>query len=206
MLRSEAVAEIQRILGFRLDNSSDIIEELKRSQEFLESSLRPWFLLKERQPLTATANQQTVALPSDFIGPAREPADDLFLQEDDGSLTALERVFQSEISGIETAKPECYALRVSDILLYPIPDQNYNLLYTYFAKDSVLDTDIENKWLKYAPYVLIGEAGKRIASALRSDSAFQVFAQMLSDAAIALRQREDELYAVHRQLTIGGED
>lgn len=206
MLRDDAVAEIQRILGFRLDNTTDIVTEMQNTQEFLETTLRPWFLLNERVLLTTVASTQTVALPSDFLGPSRDPTEDLFIEEDDGTLTALERVNRKDITGNEEGKPSCYALRISDIFLYPIPDAAYNLRYTYYAKDQVLDTNIENKWLKYAPFLLIGETGKRIAAALRSDAAMQVFSQMALEAAVAMRRREEELHHVQRTYTIGGED
>ena len=63
--------------------------------------------------------------------------------------------------------PIKYARVYRDVHLYPTPDRIYTLNGAYYAKDAPLTTNIENKWLKELPLILVARAGLMIAAGLR---------------------------------------
>lgn len=62
--------------------------------------------------------------------------------------------------------PRDYAVMPAGVLLYPPPDGVYNVSWTYWAQDAVQTLGQANKWLTYAPWVLIGDAAAKICADL----------------------------------------
>ena len=56
--------------------------------------------------------------------------------------------------------PKAYALDNRYYRIFPTPDASYKLKHIYYKQDTSLSTNIENQWLKYAPFLMIGVAGQ----------------------------------------------
>jgi len=198
MLRSAAIARIQRGLGFRTDLNDAIILSLQEAQRELErGKTLPKFLLQEDQTLTLLEGEHAVALPAGFI---REVYDEplrftptnsrstRFIRN--GSLRQIIRVYHdSEFDQYSTepqlpGPPIAYMIRKTTVDFYNTADQDYDLLWSYYASGAPLTSDVENEWLAdaNAPEWLIGEAGMRIAMDLRDATAISLFKEMASKA------------------------
>jgi hypothetical protein len=185
MLRSLAVARIQRGLGFRSDLEDEIISALQEAQRLLElGRTLPFFLLQEDEALSITSGSGALALPTGFI---REKDDEgPHLVDDDGKLYFMEKMdferakltFDSDDPG----RPLAYVLRKATMLVYPERDTTYDGTWSYYKGADVLTSDIENAWLQYAPETLIGAGGLIIAKDARNPSAVQIFSEMLGVA------------------------
>src|SRR3990167_5468205 len=183
MIRSLAVSRIQLYLGFRGDKSAEIITAIQDAQQELEQgTFLPWFLLSDPLSLSTVANDEKIALTS-VTGFLREDeesslfyynstadADERWVELDKLSLRELREAFQDE-----TGAPEAYALDDTYLRIGPIPDAVYSLRMSYYKAETVLSTDVENQWLKYAHQLMIGKAGQKIALALRDKEAFDYF-------------------------------
>lgn len=187
MLRDSAVAEVQLILGRRSDLSSEIISALQFVQAEREKPgmTYPWWLMKQDQPFAVASGVQETALPADFIQEAEERDGNLRYQASATSRTFFLKkmsfeqaeqhyfgVWQSDydtssltlIDSISPGTPKAYVLRQNTVRVYPTPDQNYSLTWSYWGKDAVLSSNIENGWLANAPWVLIAEAALKITT------------------------------------------
>jgi hypothetical protein len=69
--------------------------------------------------------------------------------------------------------PRDYVLMPTGVMLYPPPDGIYYVSWTYWAQDVAQATGQANKWLTYAPWVLIGDAAAKIAADLGNQAAQQ---------------------------------
>lgn len=178
MQRDTAVARIQRGLAFRTDLSNEIVDALKEAQRKREAGKTPpWFLLNEDQPLSITA--ATINLPVDFWRTGRKekikvtiPGSVLPAMIPRYDLDDAIALFGALGSG---APVNAYVLRTLTLRFFPAPNTTYSAVWSYYKHDQVLDTNIENLWLKYAPDLLIGDAGMIIASDLRDQAAVAIF-------------------------------
>jgi hypothetical protein len=218
MLGSLAVAEIKRYMGFRTDLDDDALELLQLGQDHLEhnwiSRPLPWFLLSERATTSTVTDEERVQVPSAFI---EEYEDDglWFIDENGGEhlLTKYDaddlRKLQQERTSYNTVEPSTperpisYAITGDYWRLFPAPTGVYTLSQMYYQKDATIALDEENRWLKYAPYVLIGWAGERLASAARDGDALGVFGPMKSAAIAALDVQTRERKLTNRRMAMG---
>lgn len=208
MTRDEAVQRIRNYLGFntRLD-AAIIIGALKDAQHQLEHSTDlPWFLVTEVSSITTAPNESRVPLPSDFL---REYEDEALYLYKQPSWIVLEKRDVDDLRvkyGDATGEPKFYGIDANYFRLYPIPDDQYTLKLVYYAADQVLDSNIENKWLKYAPQVLIASAGILISNMTRDAGAGQIFREMLAISARQLQNEGVARKAANRRYVMGGED
>ena len=169
------------LLKIRLKRASDtaldstIITVMQHVQEMIleENAWLPWFLLSEFLTITTTADEERIQVPEDvnFTG------NNFLMEYEDG---ALWRIDSSLDSGRKllvkdsydalyaryktaTGKPVKYSLDGDYFRLFPTPDGTYTLNMRCYLKDTGLDTNIENKWLKYASDWLMAETGLIIA-------------------------------------------
>lgn len=180
MLRDKAISIIARRLGNRTDLDADILDEMQLVQESLEHGDKlPFFLLSEMASTSTTADEERVVLPGDFLKEYEEGALWYYDASAAEQWTPLTRAAMEELKGAElgTGEPQYYALADNYIRLAPIPDAVYSLKMLYYAEDTVLDTDIENNWLKYAPEWIIAETGARVATYIQNDKLVQRFMQ-----------------------------
>ncbi len=184
MIRDLAVARVQRILGWRSDKATEIIEELQNAQVFYEKAPRlPWFLLDETHWATLTDGEERIPVPSDFLreyekgtlwyynATATEDAD-IYTNLVKDDLDYLRDTLPGE------GAPVAYALTGDYFRIFPTPDDAYVLRMVYYKKGTVLSTNVENDWLLNVPDVLIGYAGRMIAAALHDDRAKAAFTEL----------------------------
>ena len=204
MLRDTAVARIHLTLAFRSDQSDNIIQALKEVQEALEHEPSlPLFLRKVYDnPFYTTTGIRTVDLPSDFL---REDEDDQ-LSVEGGDPLVKDQMGELRLRYPDTGVPVKYALVDKQLHLFPLPDDEYNLVGTYLAKDSVLNTNIENKWLENIPDLLIGNAGMLIAAGLRDQTALQLFAGLAASARTKIAYTSTAHEAAGSKPVMGGDN
>lgn len=217
MLGSEAIDEIQFLLGFRTDLADRILTSLQRGQRHLEHNWLtrplPWFLLTERASTSTVGDEERVELPSDFIQEYEQ--DGIWLIDENGGEHLLEkydvddlRLIQQQRSSYNTVtptshRPSHYAITGDYWRLFPTPTTTYTLKQIYYQEDTLVAEGAENRWLKYAPYVLIGWAGERVAIGAESAEIRQDFANMKSAAISALNVQSVERQLTNRQMAMG---
>ena len=190
MLRSEAVERITDGLGFRSSLADRAVARLKEAQRFMEQGKSlPWFLIQEDQALSLLSTTNTVALPDDFIREVDYETMRFTATGNTYPTFVKRKSFDDAIQaygGTDSDHPLVYALRGTTLYFFPTADSDYDLTWSYYAKDDVLDTDIENAWLREAPEVLIGLAGMRLARDIRDKEAVAIFQPMYVEARQAL--------------------
>ena len=214
MTRSQAVALIQQQLGFRSDLSSEIVTNLQYAQTLLESGpTKPWFLISEDSYTDTESGESRVPVPTDFLQETdqavlRYVPDDLTdgevdLKKDD--FDVLRKNYLDEDTGtIAEGAPESYALVGDYFRIFPTPDDAYRLRMIYYKQDTVLSSDVENGWLKWAPFLLIGKAGGMIASALRDPAAVGTFQRWEQEGRLLLASQSTDRDMANRDMQIGG--
>lgn len=177
------------LLILRLGNrkNADIAErinlEMSLSQETLceELHLYPWFLRYTNTVVPFIAGESKILLPDNFIA----------FDDDWGGLFVLDPTLTSPVkyrklrritsddywnkyAYDEVGIPTHYMIDVStgtgvgmgtEITLTPTPDIDYACKIQYIGKDIATPaSNTENRWLKYAPDLLIAHAGYQLAS------------------------------------------
>lgn len=210
MTRDEAIAQMKVILGFKTNLDDTLIAAMKWQQTELElSPTKPWFLLSEYSDYTTEAGEQRVALPTDFLleyeegclsyRPATYPTEkEVDLEK--GFLEELKRNYKDA----DAATPEAYALSGNYFLLFPTPADAYNLRMKYYKRAAVLNSNIENEWLMFAPGVLIGQAGAIVAAGLRDWKAKEQFDRIQQKATLLLENQNEARKHENLECQMGG--
>lgn len=206
MLRDVAVARVKQMLGFRKDQDANIVQAMQEVQSELEKEPElPDFLRKTYSGLVTVANVRTVNVPSDFIREWEQ--DQMNITTSDGPQSVVkDELGFLRIRYTDTGVPLKYALVNKQFYLFPMPDQIYTIDGTYYAKDAVLSTNIENLWLENIPEILIGGAGVLLATGLRDKDAIQLFAGMYSGARTKIGMVQAANDAAGAKPVAGGED
>lgn len=207
MTRDEAVALVRQGLGFKTAMDATIVSNMKAAQTTLElGPTKPWFLLSEDATYTTVAGESRVPVPVDFLEEYEEgalyyapPGEDAEALVKD-VVDQLKRVYKST----QQAAPEAYALSGNYFLIYPQPDQAYALQMKYYQKGVVLNSNIENEWLKWAPDILIGMAGSRVAAGLRDWKAKDTFDSQAQGALLLLQNQNEARKHANLDMQIGG--
>jgi hypothetical protein len=216
MTRDEAVLEIQDLLGFTQILQGPIERELKFAQVRLENGpIRPWFLKEDRAFTFTTVGEQRILLPPDFLeededsalwyAPNEGTPDREIVKED---LDFLIRN-QENFPGVDAAGvaipgiPQFYALSGNYFRLFPTPDAVYKIRMIYFKRDTPLDSNIENKWMLYAPWLVIGEAGRNIAVSARDRVAQAKFDEIRQTAGLTLNTETEARLHANRNYVMG---
>ncbi len=205
MLRDDLITRILRRVGQRETDTTlrnQLIDEIQDIQVVLETGVKcgmndqgafyPWFLYKEA--VSAAFVTETMPLPSDFIE-----------EYDEGHGTALSwsdgisgfspilkdslDVIKSRYSESGSASPVKYAIAGTNLYLRPYGATG-NLHISYYAKEPVLSTNIENAWLTNGLDVMRAELGAACGE-LVSNQAFRTEMQRQSKVA------RDRMYAAH---------
>jgi hypothetical protein len=215
MLRDDAAAIMQTMLGFRTDQAANIVTMLQFAQTLLETGVpKPWFLLSEDSLVQTTAGDERVEVPQDFLAehdtlpfrfrPASYPTEDeTQLRKDDYEI--LKKNFApSTITPGSQQIPQAYAKVGNYFRIFPLPDTNYMLRLIYYAKDQVLTTNIENQWLKVVPDLIMGKAGRFLCTGLRDAGAKTEFERMESDGMASLIRANTEQEVSNTTPQMGG--
>lgn len=187
MTRTEAIQRINDGIGFRPTGNPlepTIIKRLQEAQRDLEhGKTLPKFLVQEDQPLVLLPDTHTIALPTGFLRDVDETGIRFYTP---GKQTPrfLKRVYYKDgiqasafvsehdpSEPIQRRAPQFYVIRRTNIDFITVANVTYNLVWDYYKAATVLNTDDENEWLKYAPEWLIGEAGLRLARSLGNQQA-----------------------------------
>lgn len=144
--------------------------EMELAQVNLENGeFLPWFLLSEDATVASDAEERRVQVPTDFLREHDEG--DLMFQDAEGKWQPLDKddydILLAKWTFDGTGEfPEQYSIVGEYFTLFPTPTQSINLRLTkYYARDAApTDTSAENKWLKYAPDLLMNETGFIVAS------------------------------------------
>ena len=186
MLRSDAVTRINRGLDFGERSTDLIVAQLLESQRLLEKGKTlPRWLIQEDETMTVTVGTGEIALPTGFI---REVEGESFYYVDDETdePIMLEKMGLHEAKarfyGSDAARPQAYVLRNDTVAFFPERSEEVALLWSYYKKASLLDTDIENEWLANNPEALIGHAGMVLAKDLGNPGATQRFTDLFNEA------------------------
>jgi len=211
MTRDEAVSIIQTQLAFRSDKAAEIIVALKGQQERMEHALElPFFLRSEVSDINTTVDEERLEVPSDFL---REWDEDALWYFNSAAADASKwtRVVKEELELLRRnddfageGPPEAYALDHKYFRIFPTPDLAYPMKMIYYGQEAVLDTDIENGWLEHVPYLMIGKAGRQIASALHDKEALAQFAAWESEDQGILDGMNGVRDLENRKLQMGG--
>lgn len=214
MLRDEAIAIIQRTLGFRGDKVSDIEKILEQTQDMYEQGEElPFFLRTEISTINTTADEERIPLPDDFL---MEWEDDALWYFDASADTADQWTLLAK-EGLDflrasdalagTGSPEAYAFDGTYFRLFPTPDLIYPIKAIYLGKDAPLTSNIENGWMKHLPYLLIGTAGIQLAVGLREKpEATALFSKWETEGLKRLLVQTISRDMANRKLVMGGED
>lgn len=214
MLRSIAVARVKQMLGFKRNLDAEILQAMIEQQEDLErSSELPFFLRKKYSGFATAANVQSVAAPADFI---REWDNDvLSIVATNGTSSFIQELRKDDDNFLRlrypttdgTNLPLGYSRLDKTFYFYPTPDAIYTLDGSYYAKDqSLASGDIENKWLRELPLILVARAGMLVATGLRDQVAMQSFVQLndLMTTKLHTMTTADDMAGA--KLVMGGED
>lgn len=212
MTRDEAVAAIKLQLGFRSNQDSNIVTCLQLAQTQLElQPTKPWFLVSEDSFKRLTVSETRLTLPSDFLqehedgclyyvpDDADGPEDHVLLAKDDYD------VLKGNFADTASGPPQAYAILGKYFRVFPVPDDTYVIRMTYYKQDTVLSSNVENGWLKYAPFALMGKAGQLIAGGpLRDGEAMKVFQSWEAQGMLSLNGQEVARNVTNHNRQIGG--
>lgn len=210
MMRDDAVAMIKRICGYRKTGDSDIVEAMDLVQTQLERGpTYPWFLLSERAQILCSIGDERLPLPNDFL--AEDEDDTLWLEVTTDDPTSQVPLAKDEADLLRdkyrnaSGQPVAFAFSGDYFRLFPTPDAAYKIWMQYYQKATSLTTgNIENRWLRYAHMVIIGEAGFVYAAGLRDQNAMAVFTQMKQSARLVLETENEAKKHSNRRYQVGG--
>lgn len=172
MLRDAAVTEVQEYLGMKSDKVEMVVSALKQAQAEAETGTTlPWFLI-EAVTLTAVVDQQWLDLPADFI---KELPETLWDAE------VLSSRIPTGQFPLDWAFPSLYQIRAGKLWWSAAPSTAAELTWFYYRSDTLLDQNVENDWLRYFPYLLIGRAGEIVASKRRDPDGMKVCGKLRSE-------------------------
>jgi hypothetical protein len=178
MLRSVAVARIQRGLGFRTDLSDAIVEALQEAQRELEAGTTlPSFLISSDQTLSTTSGSHTIAKPTGFIRFV-EYEGPYFVSTESGLRYLQIKPYDEAkryYSEYDAGEPLALSIRSASFAVWPEPDAVYSIIASWYAGAALLTSDIENDWLEKYPDLLWSRAGMIVAGDLEHSTSFQKF-------------------------------
>ena len=214
MTMDEAIAWIQRQLGFRRALASEIQISLQQAIVRIEldaTLVRPRFLLQEYSDVgfVTVADTREVAIPTGYLQEA-ELSGGLYIYDstEDDPYIELTKAEPAYVRGAftETEQPTHYAIQGSNLIFGGIPDDAYELRwFAYFKDNSAITGGETNLWLTHRPFLIIGEAGVHIASASRSPS-LDYFSQLLKAERQALEATVVVDEEADSSASMGGDD
>lgn len=197
MTRDQAVQRILDEIGFRPSGTSlddKIVSRLQEAQRDLEKGKTlPRFLLLQDQTLTLSSGTHFVDLPAGFLRESDETKIRFFSNGSNVPTFLTRKYYIDAVMGnihgsadspstADPVAPSVYVIRkgasFSKIDFITTADVNYTLYWDYYkAADELSAGSTENAWLAdgAAQMWLVGDAGTRIATALRDADALAVF-------------------------------
>ena len=210
MTRDEAVEHIKRLCGYRTTGDTDIIAFLQQAQGLMETAPElPEFLRSERSYITTQAGEERIPVPNDFL---RETEESALWYVPESSAAEEKELIKDDIDFLRVKYPRTqkgvplqYALDNDYFRLFPTPDKAYLMYMTYYQRAALLTSNIENRWLKRAPWLLIGRAGSLYAGSIRDATAETKFNQVEQDAQVRMDIANEASEHANRRYVMGGE-
>lgn len=177
---------------------TQVRDEFQAQQEELEHAelgTMPWFLENEytNASFKTSTSSPLIAVPTGFLRELDEVRCALFYKDATQSdqWVPIEKADYDELKaalgGTTAGKPQGYCLLGTNYRVFPESDAAYDLKALIYMADTALDTNIENKWLKYAAKVLVGKVGRVTATQLiRDTGAAAFFDEMYNQGAAGL--------------------
>lgn len=210
MLRNDAVELIKQGLGFRTGTAIDanIIRTMKHVQWKLEhGALLPWFLVSEILTISTVIGEPRVLVPNGFLREIDEGALWRFEATAAGTWTELIKknfdFLQRKQQG--TGAPAFYSLLGRYFRLFPAPAAVYPLKVVCYLQDTLLDTNIQNKWLEHAEDLMIANTGMMLSGDLVNRVAMARFQGEAAAAAARYVVENEAREHANRQYVVGGE-
>ena len=211
MTRDQGVALIKQHLAFRQTLDTEIVTNLQFAQTNLEAApTKPWFLVSEDTYATLTADEERLAIPDNFLEEVEDAVvkyrPDDWPDEPEVDLTkdqydVLRRNFAEE----EAGPPQAYALLGNYFRIFPLPDDTYTIRLIYYKRDTTLDTNVENGWLKHVPLLLLGSAGLLIAGGpIRDKTAYDLFTNWVATGTKLLLSQNVAREMANMTMQVGG--
>jgi hypothetical protein len=187
MLRDLAVSRIQEGCGFRSDRAETIVSRLQEEQRELERGKTLPGFLKVDTGLALAIGTNYVTLPTDFLRITGDPITFDPENGDDWSSVvwrSYNQISFAPSTDLRYGTPSVAAIVIKSGVIYfdVAADRALTMWLTYYAKDTILDANIENLWLEHAPELLIGGAGVRYARDIRNKEAQLLFSEMYKQA------------------------
>jgi hypothetical protein len=203
MLRSEAITIIKRGLGFRQTQDAAIVAALKQAQRDLEAgkTLPEWLMTTTPASITVTPGNAFIVLPVGFL--RLHDDHEMYYLNSGGAQVFLPRrnyseAYEAQIGSLHdpdsvvTPSTGVYPqvvvyLSNTRAQLFPTPTATTltSVKLDHYAAAAVLDSEMENAWLKYAANYLVGMAGLQVAGDLRDRGAADKFSMMMKMGAQA---------------------
>lgn len=208
------VSAAQDLIKGRLGNFTSsaldtmILNEMNHAQQFIleGGDFHPWFLLTETSDALATADDERLPVPDDFIIEWEEGC--LSWKETTASVyTCIEKDDYDFLQGRYglAGNPKGYSLAGDNFLIVPQPTQILNWRMRYFAKQPLsVNSGDENVWLKNAGDWLVAEAGLVMANNyVRDKVAAAGFLAMRTEARARLRDLDVAKAEANRERMMG---
>ena len=214
MTVNDAIAYIQRQLGYRTNQASQIQDAIQQAVIRLETDFRlatPAWLQQEYSSgsFVTSAGVRTVDIPSSFMK-EDELNGGLYIYDAslDDPYVELVNMNPSYIRTQYTTQgqPEAYGVQGTKYIFGPIPDATYKLrLFAYFHDNATVTGTATNLWLTNRPFLVCGEAGLSIASANQSPAA-DFFSNLLIAERAALDAEVIVKEEANTSESMGGDD
>lgn len=144
-----------------------ILEFTRMLQSWERSPFNPWFLEKVATGLTTVANQQTLAIPTDYLLLVEDT--DVFVVNADGDDQTLERGFHEDLenkyANADAGLPKTYDIFANLFYFGPKPAATFAVKLKYFAKTIVPPDDgatLTNAWVVNAEDFCITALASRL--------------------------------------------
>lgn len=218
MIKEKLIQVLKSRLGSRNDDDIDemLMLELELAQtDDLEANGRatPWFLYSEAATIGTTIGEERIKLPGDFLREVEEGTLSIYVEElgkfaeiirDDYDTLSAKYLYSAP--GI----PRHYALEGHYFRLFPRPDNIYTIRMRYVQKDvlpSIIDSDKENLWMKWAPNLLLAVAARRYASMhLMNPALATLFAAEATESWDRLVTQSTARKNTNRNFVMGGDE
>lgn len=197
MTRDEFITLLKQRCRREADTTLDarIISEMQYVQKYiLEGGVTlPWFLLSDNVSLATVIDEERVAVP---VNVDAVTGKDFLREHEESALWYYDTVGAKWVELLKddydvllakypsgTGTPVYYALDGDYFRLKPTPDAVLTLRIRCYLRASLLTTNIENSWLKWAGDLMMAEVGVRIAADhLRDTALAQSFASQITTA------------------------
>lgn len=186
MTRDEVVAQVKEGLGFRRDLDATIVRRLEESQRELETGRTlPSFIINKDDAVNILLGVNQYDLAFEFIREVNDIGKQWPIRSMKGDISHVRKIDYDDAMAFYgdagEGCPAVYAIRARVLRFFPIPDADYEYRWSFYQKQVALDgsdvSDEDNAWLRFAPHLLIGMTGKKVAKTLRDQAAITLFAE-----------------------------